>query len=60
MNSETETSELIRALGEAFNLAEGEIYKVETATGRGPVAALNELRYAGSHMLVYRKEIWRN
>ncbi len=50
MSSETETSELIRALGEAFNLAEGEIYKVETATGRSPVVTLNELRYAGSHM----------
>lgn len=56
MNSETEVSGLIRALREAFNLAESEIYKVETVTGQSPVAALNELRYAGAHMLVYIQE----
>ncbi len=56
MNSEDNASELIRLLREAFNEAEGEIHRCESVTQKAPVSALNELRYAGSHMLIYLQE----
>lgn len=56
MNSKEAASELVKDLQEAFNEAEREIHRSESVTQRAPVSALNELRYAGSHMLVYLQE----
>lgn len=56
MSSDSSASNLVNALREAFNEAESEIHKAESITQRSPVSALNELRYAGSHMLVYLQE----
>lgn len=46
----------MKDLREAFSNAESEIHKTESITQKTPVSALNELRYAGSHMLVYLQE----
>lgn len=52
MGSEASYNGLLDELKEAFNEAESAIHEAESVTQRTPVAALNELRYAGSHMLV--------
>lgn len=56
MSSDEPKPELIKELREAFNEAESEIHKTESITQKSPVSALNELRYAGSHMLVFLQE----
>lgn len=56
MNSDDEAAQFVAVLRESFNEAEGEIHRTESLTGRSPVSALNELRYSGSHMLVYLTE----
>ena len=56
MSSDELKPELIKELREAFNEAESEIHKTESITQKSPVSALNELRYAGSHMLVFLQE----
>lgn len=56
MSSESPTPDLVNALREAFSDAECEIHKTEAITQKTPVSALNELRYAGSHMLVHLQE----
>lgn len=56
MSSDVPKPGLIEELREAFNEAESEIHKTESITQKSPVSALNELRYAGSHMLVFLQE----
>ncbi len=59
MSSESQklpTKTATQQLKEAFRDAEREIHKTENCSQKVPVAALNELRYAGSHMLVFLEE----